>query len=292
MKNKLKITTINDEISDDLDEVIEFLKKNGIKYLELRTVQKENLINYSLLKVGKIRKILSKNGILVSAFASPLFKWYPCNGNGEFQEKIDTFGFDTHLQEKAKRKYITKAIAVAKALDTQNIRLFSSLRSPLINYSFTSDPLFNFALDEARKSGIKFLLENEPPCYIHKMSDIKKIARKFSSQNFGIWFDIANFYKIKEQVLRKDLKELKDSIGYFHLKDFNEVGKYVPFGEGIINYKRIIDDIRSVFKDIDIFLSIETHIYYNPEEAIMKSLLTLNKLLSERRDRYGIVGGG
>jgi hypothetical protein len=33
MEHRLKITTINDEISDDLNEVIEFLKKNGLKYV-------------------------------------------------------------------------------------------------------------------------------------------------------------------------------------------------------------------------------------------------------------------
>jgi len=41
MKNKLKITTINDEVSDDLNETIEFLKAHGIKYVELRTIQKK-----------------------------------------------------------------------------------------------------------------------------------------------------------------------------------------------------------------------------------------------------------
>jgi len=292
MKNKLKITTINDEISDDLDEVIGFLKKCGLRYVELRTIKKKNLIDYSLSEIEKIREILSKNGISVSAFASPLFKWYPRNSNGESQEKVDTFGFNPHLEEIAKREYITKAIAVAKALGTQNIRLFSSLRSPSAKYSFRSDPLFSFALDEARKSGVKFLLENEPPCYIHKMSDIKEVARKFSRQKLGIWFDIANFYKIKEQVFRRDLEELKDSIGYFHLKDFDEAGKYVPLGEGVINYKRIISDIRDIFKDADIFLSIETHVRSDPKGATGKSLWTLNKLLSEKRVGYGIVGCG
>lgn len=292
MKNKLKITTINDEISDDLDEVIKFLKKCDIKYVELRTIKKKNLIDYSLSEVEKIRETLSKNGISVSAFASPLFKWYPCNIKGESQEKIDTFGFNPHLEEIAKREYITKAIEVARALGTQNIRLFSSLKSPSAKYSFLSDPLFSFALTEARKAGVKFLLENEPPCYIHKMSDIKDIAHKFSQQKLGIWFDIANFYKIKEQVFRKDLEELKDSIGYFHLKDFDEDGKYIPLGEGVINYKRIVSDIRNVFKDADIFLSIETHVRSDPKEATEKSLQILKKLLSEKRVGYGIVGCG
>lgn len=292
MKSKLKITTINDEISDDLNETIEFLKTHGIKYVELRTIQKKNLIDYSLEEVRKIREILSKNGILVSAFASPLFKWYPNNDEGESREKVDTFGFNPRLDEIAKREYITKAIVVAKALGTRNIRLFSSLKIPSVKYSFVSDPLFSFALNEARKANIKLLLENEPPCYIHKMSDIKDVARKFSKQNLGVWFDVANFYKVKEQVFGKDLKELRDTIGYFHLKDFDEAGNYVALGEGIINYKRIISDIKKVFEDRDTFLSIETHVRSDPKGATEKSLRALNKLISEKRVGYGIVGCG
>jgi len=136
------------------------------------------------------------------------------------------------------------------------------------------------------------LLENEPSCYIYKMNDIKSLARKFADKNLGIWFDVANFYKIKEQVFRKDLEELKDVVGYFHLKDFNEIGNYVALGEGIINYKRIVSDIRKVFGDKDIFLSIETHVRSDPKRATQKSLQTLNKLLSEKRIGYGIVGCG
>jgi len=292
MKNKLKITVINDEISDNLDETIEFLKYHGIKYVELRTIQKKNLIDYSLEELREVRKNLSKNGISVSAFASPLFKWYPDNSKGELKEKVDTFGFNPHLNLTAKQDYITKAIAVAKALGTRRIRIFSSLKTSSVRYSFVSDPLFKIALNEAKKEGITLLLENEPSCYIYKMKDIKSLARKFADEHFGIWFDVANFYKVKEQVFKKDLEELKDVIGYFHLKDFNEIGNYVALGEGVINYKRIISDIRKIFGNKDIFLSIETHVHSNPKRATQQSLQTLNKLLSEKRIGYGIIGCG
>ena len=283
---------INDEIGDDLNETIEFLKAHGIKYVELRTIQKKNLIDYSLEELRNIRENLSKNGISVSAFASPLFKWYPDNDKEKLQRNVDTFGFNPHLSLTAKRDYITKAIAVAKTLGTRRIRIFSSLKTSSARYSFVSDPLFKIALNEAKKEGVTLLLENEPSCYIYKMKNIKSLARKFADKNFGIWFDIANFYKIKEQVFKKDLEELKDVIGYFHLKDFNEIGNYVALGEGVINYKRIISDIRKIFENKDIFLSIETHVHSNPKRATQQSLQTLNKLLSEKRIGYGIVGCG
>lgn len=292
MKNNLKITTINDEISDNLNEMIEFLKRYKIKYVELRTIRKKNLIDYSLEEVEDIHKLLSDNGISVSAFASPLFKWYPDNSDGQSKEKVDTFGFNPHLGLAEKQKYIVKAIAVAKTLGTKYVRIFSSLKTSLDKYSFQSDPLLDFALKEAGKENITLLLENEPPCYIHKMSDIKKISQKFFQRNLKIWFDVANFYKINEQVFLKNLENLKDSIGYFHLKDFDRNGNYVALGDGIINYKRIISDIKKVFGERDIFLSIETHVHSDPKGATSKSFQMLNKLLSEKRVGYGIVGCG
>lgn len=292
MKNKLKITTINDEISDDLNETIEFLKLHKIKYVELRTIRKKNLIDCSLDEIKSIRELLSRNDISVSAFASPLFKWYPDNNKEKSQEKADTFGFNPHLNPTEKRNYITKAIAVAKNLGTRHIRIFSSLKTPSTKYSFISDPLFEFALSEAQKEGMTVLLENEPPCYINKKSDIKRLAQKFAHRNLKIWFDVANFYKIREQVFLKDLEELKDNIEYFHLKDFDGNNNYVPLGEGIINYKRIVSNIREVLGGKDIFLSIETHVRSDPKEATKKSLQTLDKLLSEKRVGYGIVGCG
>ena len=292
MKDRLKITTINDEISDGLNETIEFLKLHKIKYVELRTIHKKNLVDYSLDEVKDIYELLSYNGISVSALASPLFKWYPEGVAKESPEKIDTFGFNPHLSLKEKRSYIIKAIAVAKTLKTKNIRIFSSLKTSSTKYSFISDPLFEFALNEAYKEGVVLFLENEPPCYIHRMSDIKLFARKFTTKNLKVWFDVSNFYKIQEQVFLKDLKDLRDSIRYFHLKDFDEKGNYVALGEGVINYKRIISDIREVFGNIEVFLSLETHVRSDLRGATEKSLRTLNNLLSERRIGYGIVGCG
>jgi len=276
---KIRIITINDEISDDLNVSIAFLKKNNINSVELRTVQGKNLINYSLGEIKKIYNILLQNNISVAAFASPLFKWYPFNTKEETIEKVDTFGFNPCLDLSEKKKYIIKAIKIAKTIKTQYVRIFSSLRVVSGSYSFVADPLLRFALDEARKENIILLLENEPPCYIHKKNDIKTVAKNFASQNLGLWFDVANFYKVKEKIYLEDLKELKDNIRYFHLKDFNQNKNYVSLGEGIINYNEIIPYIKEVFSDREVFLSIETHVRKDPKQATEKSLQALKDLL-------------
>lgn len=275
------ITIINDEISETLSETIRFLKLHQINFVELRTIKKKNMINYSLPEVRDFYTQLTDSNIKVSALASPLFKWYPHNTVHAHVETTDTFGFSPFLNTNEKKDYIEKTIDVAKALRTERIRIFSSLKEPQGRYSFIDDKLFLYALDRAREEKVVLLLENEPPCYVSRMTDLKSIASQFVSQNFGIWFDIANFYKIREHVTLEDLEELKGSIQYFHLKDFDASGNYVPLGQGIVNYKQLISYIQKVFNNKSIFLSIETHAQNKPEEITLLSLQTLKILLSE-----------
>ena len=292
MKNGIKITTINDEISEDINETIEFLKLHKIKFIELRTINKKNLVDYSVDEIKGIYELLSSNKIKVSALASPLFKWYPEGSTKEGLEKVDTFNFSPHINLESKKLYIKKAIETAKILKTKYIRIFSSLRSPSLEYDFNNDPLLEFALNEAKRGKVILLLENEPPCYINKMNEIKAVANKFNSKGLGLWFDVANFYKGKEQVFLRDLEEIKDKIQYVHLKDFDTTGNYVSLGQGVINYKRIISDMIEVFTGREIFLSIETHVHSDPKGATAQSMKTLERLISRKRISYGVVGCG
>jgi UDP-N-acetyl-2-amino-2-deoxyglucuronate dehydrogenase len=290
-KNNFIITTINDEVSSDFKKAVSFLKNEKISHLEVRTINNKNLINYSFREIREFSNVLKKNNIKVSAFASPLFKWYP-NNKKVSAEKVDTFNFSPYLSIKEKKKYIEKAFEVAKILNTNYIRIFSTLKNNSKNYNFLKDPLLQFTLEKAKEKNIVLLLENEPPCYINKMKDIELVVKKINSENFGIWLDVANFYKINEQVFLEDIKRLKSKIKYIHLKDFDANQNYTIFGEGIINYKRIISDIKEIFEDKNIFLSIETHVSKNPKNATKKSLEALKKIISEKRVRYAIIGCG
>lgn len=292
MKTKIKITTINDEISENIDETIDFLKSNNINYVEIRSINKKNLVDYSLDEVTNIYNLLKKNNIKVSALAAPLFKWYPDKSTKEAIQKVDTFNFNPDLSIENKKEYIKKAMEVAKALRTKNVRIFSSLKTKDTEYNFSKDPLLVFALEQAKNNNINLLIENEPPCYINKMVDIKKILKEFRSKGLGLWFDVANFYKINEQVFLSDIEELKDDIKYIHFKDFDINNNYVPVGDGVINYKRIISDIKKVFNDKDIFISIETHVHSDPKNATLKSIKKVEDLIKNDRVGYGIIGCG
>ncbi len=285
------ISVINDEITHNVSEAMAFLSANGVKNIEVRTIGDRNVVDLSLDEVKELASSLRKNNLKVSAVASPLFKWYRAGVNSEV--KADTFFFNPYLSEEEKKAYIKKAIGVARILGTDLIRIFSTLRPEKpVTYDLLQDPLFSFALDEAKKEGIYLALENEPPCFVHRMADVRKLFDGTEHPALKLWFDIANFYRVGDRVSREDLEYLSNAIRYFHLKDFDANNNYVQLGRGIINYKRILSDISSIFEGKDIYLSLETHVKESPEAATLESLIALRGMLGTKRLRYGIVGCG
>ena len=126
MKNKINISINLDEISDDLKQSVKFLVENKVNFAEVRMINHKNIVNYDLQDSERIAKYLAKNGLKVSAIASPLFKWY-LNPRGN---KIlhDNFSFEASLSTRQKKDYILKAIKIANIFKTKNIRVFSNLR--------------------------------------------------------------------------------------------------------------------------------------------------------------------
>ena len=44
----MEISFVNDELSTNIDEVIAFAKKNGLKYVELRKINDKDIVDISL----------------------------------------------------------------------------------------------------------------------------------------------------------------------------------------------------------------------------------------------------
>lgn len=287
----MRITIISDEISESLSDVVYFCKKNKLNYIELRTISGKNLLNFSINEIRKIKKILDKNNLKVSALASPLFKWFH-NKNLSKKRQFDSFFFNPNLNNSDKKRYILKAIEIAKILETKYIRIFSNLLdNESKNKDFFKDALLWFALEEAKKKNLYLLLENEPACWVHKKKDIVRLTEKITHPNFGILLDIANLYQIGESIGDEEFKKLKKNIKYFHLKDFNEFSKYVILGSGKINYKRIFSDIKNYFLE-STFLSIETHVAKEKIASSQKSIKFLKENVNKKRVRYALIGAG
>ncbi|GIW64142.1 MAG: hypothetical protein KatS3mg092_0075 [Patescibacteria group bacterium] len=101
------IITINcDEISDDINEATDFFIKYKLSYIELRSINKKNLLDYSLDEIKEFKKQILKKRLKVVAIASPLFKWFYNKPISSI--KFDSFFFNPILSINKKNNILKK----------------------------------------------------------------------------------------------------------------------------------------------------------------------------------------
>lgn len=245
-KRYKKITGFADEIDGSLEVQIESLKKLGIKYVEMRGVDGNNLIYHNDNKVKEIKKRLDETGISLSALGTPL-------------GKIGiTDPFDKHFDE------FKRAIEIAHMMDTQNIRMFSFYIPGDDNASRKKyrDEVFDRIgkfVDYAKTNDALLLHENEKGIYGEQAPECKELMDEFGCNSFKAIFDFANFVQAGQDTLDA-YALLKDHIAYIHIKDaIWGTGKVVPAGYGDGNVKKILNDL--IMNGFDGFLSLEPHLF-------------------------------
>ncbi|HQI13348.1 MAG TPA: Gfo/Idh/MocA family oxidoreductase [Candidatus Woesebacteria bacterium] len=293
MKSKnFNISINSDEISDNIDESIKFLIHHKVKFIEIRTINGENILNIPNQKIKKIAQKIKKSGLKVSAIASPLFKWYlyPQTKKGQ----IDTFAFSPNLNDEQKIRYISKAITVANIFETKLVRVFSNLKQKGVTVeNLYEDKIFDLMLTSFSKSGITPLLENEPVCLVSQKIDYLNTLKRYKKNGLMAWWDIANSYDVDGFIDNVYIKQVAPLLKYIHIKDEikSETKVYVPMGTGIINYKRIFSDLNDVITQ-KAFISLETHVASEKKEATLASLKYLRRIYTQKRIIYSIIGAG
>lgn len=291
--NYIKPSVNLDEISPHLEEGLSFCKANSLTCVELRTLAGKNLVNFAGDEINQLNARLAREGYQVSAIASPLFKWLPY-GYEEYKpaNNIDTFGVPIALTLDEKKAMIKRIVEYAGVLQAQYIRIFSSLNVDGVNELPEQElELFNYASGLAAAHSVQLLLENEPVAFGHKYEDYLALLTRLESMGIAAWFDIANLYELGTPVSTSMLRRVANYINYIHVKDPISLGvhKFVPFGEGYINYKRIFADLVPLLTK-DAFLSIETHAKRNKIESTQISLDNLTKLLAADITGIGLYG--
>jgi sugar phosphate isomerase/epimerase len=251
-----------DEISADFDEAMNFCKKNDLNFIELRTINGKNLVNFQEEEVYKLKKTIDHNGLKISAFASPLFKWLPY-GYESVQPlySVDTFNVPISLTYEDKIRMIEKTIRYCNILNVPNIRIFSCLKvAGLQDLPNEEYELLGTCSDLAKKHSIHVLLENEAVCLKSSHDDYVDLIEKLANIGIGSWYDLANFYEVGSSLYNEHFGKIAKHIKYIHVKDPTSLGvhKFVPLGAGYMNYKRLLPNLLEMVER-GTFLSIETH---------------------------------
>jgi sugar phosphate isomerase/epimerase len=240
----LKLSAFADEISPDLGEQIRVCRENGVTHIELRSVNNQNVLDFSHAVRREIRDRLSDNGLGVICIGSPIGK-----------VKV-TDPWEQHFDR------IKIAVESAEYFGTPLIRIFSYYPpeegGDILRHRDEVMRRMQAKVDYLHGRNITLLHENEVKIYGEKARQCLDMMQTIDSPKLRSAFDFANFVQAGEKP-RENWPLLKPFTTHIHIKDaVMGSGKVVPAGKGDGDVEAILKDAyQSGYRG---FLSLEPHL--------------------------------
>jgi sugar phosphate isomerase/epimerase len=242
------LSAFADEISPDLAEQVRVLKDLNLGYLDLRSVDGVNVLDFSDRDVTRIRETLRRNGLKVACIGSPV-------GKTPIEAPLSQ-----SLQD------LDRIIEIGRALDTQNIRMFSYYppdTSSNAGYDACVDRAIRRLerlIDLAERKNAVLLLENEKAIVGDTLARCYRLMRALHGPHFRFLWDPANFVQVGEGQITADGWELLGPYtGYVHIKDaFLADGRVAAAGEGDGQVRALLQKLDAA--GYEGFLSLEPHL--------------------------------
>ncbi len=219
------LSAFADEISPDLDEQLDVLEAEDIRFLELRGAWGKNVADFTNDDLKKIEKSLSARGIGVSAIGSPVGK------------SSITAPFEVEL------KRFERILEIADWMGSSYIRMFSFFMPPEELASEGAAVYAKYRPEVMRRLealaemttpyGMILLHENEKDIYGDTALRCADLLDTVGSTNLRAVFDPANFVQVGVKPFSGAFPLLERHITYLHIKDaFFEDGRVVVAGAG------------------------------------------------------------
>ena len=269
----IKLCAFSDEAGSSLDEQIAALKRNIISLMELRSIDKKNVSDFTIEEARNYQNILENNGIFVWSIGSPLGK----------------VSIDVDFEEYSKK--ITHVCELANIFKTDKIRMFS-----FFNAYENPQKVFEYLrkmVEIARKYGVSLYHENEKDIYGDTAERVEEIYQNVNGLKYI--YDPANYIQC-DQKAEITLPKFHKKTDYFHIKDvIYETGELVPAGYGdgdILKLIELIDEDKTLtlephlavfdsFKSVDNTEMKHKFIYKNSNEAFDAAVTALKNLLKK-----------
>ena len=236
------LSAFADEAATTLDGQIEALIENGIYHIEPRNIDGRGILDYSIEELVEIKKKLDLSGIKVNSLGSPIGKY---NIEDDFEPHFELF---------------KKALSAAKALGTENIRMFSFFLPYEKRKEYRGEVIARLKkmVALAKESGISLCHENEAAIYGMMPEEISDLLS--SVEGLAGIFDPANYRMAGADVI-EGIKASFINFKYMHVKDavYSEQ-MIVPAGEGEGKIAEIINMIDGFTSD-EVYLTLEPHLH-------------------------------
>lgn len=291
----MKLSIISDQVSQNLEEALKIIVKEGYEYVELHNVFGHSIETCTKEEVEIIKHLLNRYHVKVSNIASTLFFLCPLYQGDEVSLFNPGFysiqgDLEYHL------KVLENACWIANELDCPKIRIFpfrwpDNRKGPYGTKLDFEKNIENIkkALDISKKHHVTLMLENCPYSHLPKGKMTLQVVQEINDPYLKLLWDPANSYRaIRENVpreymdwsLEEELLHLYPYIGHIHLKNYHYVSGlvkpfvHVPLLNGDIDYKTLV---KSIQETCDCILSLEPEV---DKKGTLLSMQCLKSLCS------------
>lgn len=277
---------ISDEITQDFEQALTWIKGFGLGLVELRFVWNKYVIDFTPDDVKRARDLLAKYGMRVSVVDSPYFKTLLPGTESKFDDRKGDPMQSDYAQQNA---VLERAMARAKDFGTDKVRIFSFLRvaEPKTVFDRVARELEKTA-GTAKSEGIRLVLENEFSCNVATGVESAAMLNAVVSPALGLNWDSGNAFDAGETPFPNGYAPIdKKRIWHMHLKDAAidpKTGRpeWMPIGSGKIDF---LGQFRALLSNgYQGTMSLETH-YVNAAgdkaESSRESMEGLLKVIRE-----------
>lgn len=212
------LSGFGDEIDPDPELQACVLLALGARNIEVRSAWGTNVVDLDQARTDELRKALDKRGLGVSAVASPIGK------------------VDVTVDPEQEVERLRRVIRVAHALETPYVRVFSFYRAEGAPVEGIRDGVLSrmrLLADEAEKSGVVLLHENEKDIYGDLPERVLDIVESVGSDALKVAWDSANFVQVGVRPFTEGYAMLRPHLEYLQIKDaVLATGQVMPAGEG------------------------------------------------------------
>jgi sugar phosphate isomerase/epimerase len=239
------LTGFADEISSELDEQLNTLVDESMRYMELRSVWDKNVLDLTDEELEKVKSVASERGIRTSSIGSPIGK------------VSITEPFERHMER------FRRALYAADVMQAPYLRVFSFFipegQEPALYRDEVLERMGMLA-GEAEDAGVTLLHENEKEIYGDVPSRCVDILAGVDSPALRAAWDAANFVQCEvSRPYTEGYELLRPYVAYVHIKDaLASSGRVVPAGEGDGQLPETLSALRA--SGFDGFFSLEPHL--------------------------------
>lgn len=271
---RLALSVIGDEIGPTLDEMLSFCAEEGVRRLEIRTVQGRNLLGMALPEIERIAARVRAAGLDIPTFVSPVLKW-PAPGRAPRVGRVD-FAFDP--AQCPSPDPIAYAFDVSRALGARRLRIFSHLTYDGYAPSDLAPQLDRLcALAETHDMSLQ--LENEPVCNVATLADLSRALAAFPHPRLHPLVDIANAVAHGAPPDDAELRAVAPRTDHIHLKDWDPATRRtVPLGDGAVDFARRLAVLLPAVGAPAVLASIETHVPRDGRNATRRNVAAVRAL--------------